>query len=87
MRFISESLGPGPLAGPQRQPAQVAQHPADGTLLGGQPDRRTHLTGDLLIAVRSKIVTGALLWLRPTTSTLTCSPPRIRRTQASRLDW
>jgi hypothetical protein len=29
-----------------------------------------------LIAARSKIVTGALLWLRPTTSTLTCPPSR-----------
>jgi hypothetical protein len=29
-----------------------------------------------LIAARSKTVTGALLWLRPTTSTLTCPPSR-----------
>src|SRR6266568_4687505 len=30
-----------------------------------------------LTAARSKAATGALLWLRPTTSTLTCSPPSL----------
>jgi hypothetical protein len=44
---------------------------------------RTRSTSSLasvsvLTAARSKVTTGALLWLKPTTSTLTCPPPRLR---------
>lgn len=36
-----------------------------------------------LTAARSKVATGALLRLRPTTSMLTCLPPRLRQAYLS----
>jgi len=47
---VDAGLGPGPLARPQRQPAELAQHAADRAVLFGELDRRAHLAEDLPLA-------------------------------------
>ena len=52
---VDAGLGAGPLAGPQREPAELAQHPADGAVLLGELDRRAHLAENLALADHDRV--------------------------------
>ena len=51
-------LGPGPLAGAQREPAELAEHPPGRAVLRGQLDGRTHLAEDLVLADHHRVEAG-----------------------------
>ena len=51
-------LGPGPLAGAQREPPELAEHPAGGAVLRRQLDRRAHLAEDLVLADHHRVEAG-----------------------------
>ena len=51
-------LGPGPLAGAQRELAELAEHPAGRAVLRRQLDRRAHLAEDLVLADHDRVEPG-----------------------------
>jgi hypothetical protein len=51
-------LRPAPLAGAQREPSELAEHPAGGAVLLGELDRRAHLAEDLVLADHHRVQAG-----------------------------
>src|SRR6185437_11080448 len=51
-------LGPGPLAGAQCEPAELAEHPPGRAVLRRQLDGRTHLAEDLVLADHHRVEAG-----------------------------